>query len=333
MATLNANVLTLLDWAKRTDPDGTISDIVELLSETNEILDDMLYIEGNLPTGHQITQRTGLATAYWKLLNQGVQPSKNTTAQVTEACGILEAWSEVDKDVIELNGNSASFLLSESKGHIEAMTQEMASTVFYGNSGTAPEEFTGLSVRYSDLSANNSDNILVGGGSGADNASIWLVGWGMDSVCGIFPKGSKAGLIHDDIGFQTIETSTGVGGTRMRAYQNRYQWKTGLAMKDWRYTVRIPNIDISALVAKSSAADLFDLMIKATHRIPNIKAVKPVFYMNRTVFQMLDIQARDDVISGGGLKFENVEGRPQYTFRGIPVRICDALLENESLVA
>jgi len=333
MATLSTNVLTLADWAKRLDPNGKVPSIVELLSMTNPILDDMLFAEGNLPTGHRTTVRTGLPTAAWRLLNQGVQPSKSTTAQIDEACGMLEAWSEVDKDLAELNGNTGAFRLSEAQAFIEAMNQEMAQTLFYGNSGTSPEEFTGLAPRYSSLSAANAQNIVVGGGSGSDNSSIWLVVWGANTCFGIFPKGSKAGLIHDDMGLVTVETTAGIAGTRLRAYQDRWQWKNGIALKDWRYVVRVPNIDISALVAKSSAADLIELMIKAIHRLPNMNMGRPVFYMNRTVFQMLDIQRRDDVVSGGGLVYKDVDGKSIATFRGIPIRVCDALLEAEATVA
>ena len=160
MATIGNSVLTLADWAKRLDPDGKVPSIVELLSQSNEILDDMLWAEGNLPTGHRTNVRTGLPTVAWKLINQGVTPSKSTTAQIDEACGIMEAWSEVDKDLAMLNGNTQSFRLSEAQAFIEAMNQEMASTLFYGNSSTAPEEFTGLSPRYSDLSATNGQNII-----------------------------------------------------------------------------------------------------------------------------------------------------------------------------
>lgn len=149
MSTLGSNALTLADWAKRVDPDGKTPMIVELLSQTNEILSDMLWIEGNLPTGHRTSVRTGLPTVAWKLLNQGVQPSKSTTAQIDEACGIMEAWSEIDKDLAELNGNTASFRLSEAQAFIEAMNQEMAQTLFYGNASISPEEFTGLSDRKS----------------------------------------------------------------------------------------------------------------------------------------------------------------------------------------
>lgn len=332
MAVLSSNALTLADHAKRLDPSGKISLVVELLAQTNELLDDMLWIEGNLPTGHRSTVRTGLPTVYWKLLNQGVQPSKSLTAQVDEQCGMLEAWSEVDKDVAELNGNVNAFRLSEASAFIEAMNQEMASTFFYGNAGTAPEEFNGLAIRYSDSTATSGQNVIKAGGAGSDNSSIWLVVWGERTVHGVFPKGTKAGLGHEDLGLQTVQTSTSVAGTRLRAYQDRFHWKVGVCLKDWRYAVRIANIDISNLVAKSSAADLIDLMIKAIHRIPNLNAGKPVFYMNRTCFEMLDIQRRDDVVSGG-LNYAEVDGKLIPHFRGIPVKKCDALLENEAVVS
>lgn len=330
---LAANILTLADWAKRLDPDGKVPEIVELLNQTNEVLTDMKWMEGNLPTGHRTTMRTGLPSSAWRLLNQGVQPSKSTTAQVDEACGMLEAWSEVDKDLALLNGNVAAFRLSEAKAFIEAMNQEMSQTLFYGNSSINPEEFTGLAIRYSSLSATNASHIVNGGGSGSDNASIWLIMWGAQSIFGIFPKGSKAGLQHDDLGESVVETTAAVGGSRMLAYRDRWQWKCGVALKDWRYVVRGCNIDISNLIAKSSNADLIEMMIKMIHRIPNIRAGKPVFYMNRTVFQMLDIFRRDDIMAGGGFAKVNVDGEIQYSFRGIPIRLCDALLETEAAVS
>lgn len=333
MAALSTNALTLHDWAKRVDPDGKISVIVELLEQTNDILMDMKWIEGNLPTGHRTSVRTGLPTVAWRLLNGGVTPSKSTSAQIDEQAGILEAWSEVDVDLAELNGNVQAFRLTEARAFIEAMNQEFAQTIFYGNGGLAPEEFTGLSARYSSTTATNGSHVLSGSGAGSDNSSIWLCVWGENSLSGIFPKGSKAGLQHNDYGEQTVTVSTGIGGQKMRAYQERWQWKGGIALKDWRYVVRIANIDISDLVAKTSAADLIELMIKAIHRIPSLKLGRAAFYMNRTCFEMLDIQRRDDVIAGGGINYQDVDGVMRPTFRGIPIAKCDQLLETEATVA
>lgn len=330
MSALGGSVLTLLDVAKRVDPNGKVPAIAELLSQNNEVLLDMPWKEGNLPTGHRSIVRTGLPTVAWRLLNQGVSGSKSTTAQIDEACGMLEAWCEVDKDLAELNGNTASFRMSEAAAFVEAMNQEFTQTLFYGNSGLAPEEFTGLSIRYSSSTATNGQNVIKAGGSGSDNSSVWLICWGENTVHGIYPKGSKAGLVHEDLGLVTLETTAGIGNARMRAYQDHWQWKCGMVLKDWRYAVRICNIDISNLVAKSSAADLIDNMIKAIHRLPNANMGKCAFYMNRTVKQMLDIQKRDDA---AGITYAEVEGKPVMSFRGYPIRTVDQLLETEATVS
>jgi hypothetical protein len=342
MATLGANVLTLADWAKRLDPQGKVPTIVELLSQTNQILDDMLWKEGNLPTGHRLTIRTGLPTVAWRLLNQGVQPSKSTTAQIDEQTGMLEAWSEVDKDLADLNGNTSSFRLSEAQAFIEAMNQEMAQTLFYGNAGVAPEEFTGLSIRYSATSAANGQNIVSAGGSGSDNTSVWLVVWGDNTIHGIFPKGSKAGLDHSDLGLETVEATAGIAGNRMLAYRDRFQWKAGVALKDWRYAVRIANVDVSDLVgasgtqATSAATELVKLMSRAIDRIPALGMGRASFYCNRTVASHLRIQALNK--STAAIAIEpalNQFGDNIFKLRflGIPVGVSDQILNSEAAVS
>jgi hypothetical protein len=347
MATLGTAALTLTDWAKTRDPDGKTARIIELLSQSNPILDDMLWIEGNLPTGTRTTVRTGLPSSTWRLFNQGVQVSKSTNAQIDEACGMLESWGEVDVALAKLNGDAASFRASENTAHMEAMNQEMAGTLVYGNSGTAPEEFSGFATRYSALG----QNCISGGGSGSDNTSIFLVGWGAQTAHGIYPKGSQAGLQHFDHGEQTIETVNGIGGSRIRVFQDQWKWDCGLAVRDWRYVVRIANIDVSNLTAESSAANLIKLMIKAWHRIPNLNGamttnqgfvgIKPAWYMNRTAAQMLDIQ-RFNTMSGqgtgaqnlgGSIEWATIDGKWVPAFRGIPIRITDAILETEATVA
>ncbi len=326
MASLSTAALTLADWAKRLDPDGKVPTIVELLSQTNEILLDMSWKEGNLPTGHRTTVRTGLPAVSWRLLNQGVTPSKSTTAQIDEQIGMLEAWSEVDKDLATLNGNIGSFRLSEARAFLEAMNQEMAQTLFYG-AATAPEEFIGLAARYAASTGAIADNVIKTGGVGADNTSAWLVAWDDETICGIFPKGSKAGLIHDDYGETTVEVTAGVGGTRMRALQERWQWKAGIAVKDWRYVVRLANIDISDI----DTTDLINFMEQAEETLPN-ELGRRVWYMNRRVRRALRRRYREDVSAGGGLTYENVAGKRVLMFGQTPVRITDALINTEALV-
>ncbi len=338
MATLSSSNLTLADWAKRSDPDGRVPIVAELLSQSNEILDDCVFKEGNLPTGERVIIRTGLPSVYFRALNQGIPGSKSTTAQVDEACAILEARSEVDKDLAMLNGNTAQFRLSEDTAFLEAMNQTQAETMFYGNPGTDPKKFLGLAPRYGDLSADNAVNILDAGGTGSDNASVYLVVWGDQTVYCPFPKGSKAGLTHEDLGEQTVYNAD---GTRLQAFATRYQWKNGLVVKDWRYVVRICNVDISDLIAVSgtqaatASTALVKLMARALYRIPNMAMGRAAFYMNRTVHSGMSIAALD--------KSQNVlsiqEGLKQFgtaqsylSFLGVPLRRVDALINAEARV-
>lgn len=343
MAAIGNTVLTLADWAKRLDPDGRVPDIVDMLSQTNEMVTDMLFKEGNLPTGERVTIATGLPSVYFRLLNQGVPNSKSTTAQVDESCAMLEARGQIDIKLANLNGNSGAFRLSEGERFIEAMNQKAATTLLYG-SASNPEEIVGLANRYNTLSASApiSKNVISAGSvSGGDATSIWLVGWGLKSVYGIFPKGSKAGIEHQDLG---EGDAFDANNNRFRALMDRWGWDLGLVVKDWRYAVRICNIDSSVLAADNTGAtiNLIRLMIRALHRLPSYaggmapdgsgwRGIKPVFYVNRTVREMLDIQAQEK--SNLLLSCGQEEGQLKTTLRGVPIRTMDAILLSESTVS
>lgn len=340
MATLGGIALNLMDAAKRWDPDGKIPKIVELLNQTNDVLMDMQWIEGNLATGHRTTVRTGLPTAAWRLLNQGIAPSKSTTAQLDEACGMLEAFSVVDKDLALLNGNVGAFRLSEASAFVEAMNQQMVQTLLYGDTTVNPERFLGLAPRFSAISgAANGQNVMSAAGAGSDNTSVWLIVWGENTVTGIYPKGSQAGLMHEDLGLDTVTTSTGIAGSIMRAYRDHWQWKCGIALKDWRYVVRLCNIDVSDLVGSTgtqNAQQLINLLSRMLDRVPNFGAGKPVLYMNRTVFSLLRIQALAK--SNAALAIEpalDQFGNPvrgALSFFGIPIRRVDQILTTEATI-
>ena len=333
MAVLSTNALTLADWAKRLDPDGRVPVVAELLSQSNEILDDAVFQEGNTPTGHRVVIRTGLPQVYWRSVNQGVPSSKSATAQVDEACGMLEAYCRVDKDLAELNGNTAQFRLSEDVAFLEAMNQTQAGTMFYGNPATDPRQYLGLASRYGTISgAGTAQYIIDAGGVSTNNTSIWLVVWGDNTVFCTFPKGAKAGLTHEDMGVLTVYDGS---NNPYQAYQTHYQWKNGLVVKDWRYVVRICNINTANLVANTAAADLIALMSRSLDRIPNFGMGRAAFYMNRTVYSILRLQALQK--SNYALSIEkglNQFGTPQswLNFEGVPLRRVDQLLNTEARV-
>lgn len=329
MGVIANTAITLADWAKRQDPDNKQARIVEMLSMTNEVLDDMLWMEGNLATGHRTTARTGLPSGTWRALNGGIAKGKSTTAQIDETCAMLENLGVVDEALANLNGNTAAFRLSENAAFIEGMNQDMASGLFYNNDALAPQQFLGLSPRYSDSTAKNGQNIIKMGGAGSDNTSIWLVLWGDQTVAGIYPKGSKAGLEHNDMGIELVDDGT---GKVFRAFRDHYKWNCGIALRDWRYAVRICNIDVSDLIADTDGASvkIIENMIRAVHRIPSLKMGRAAFYMNRTVRECLDIQAMNK--KNVQLRIDEYDGEFRTSLRGVPFRTVDALLNTEAPV-
>ncbi len=185
------SVVTLADWASRVDPEGKIPIIVEMLAQKNEVIPDMHWQEGNLPTGHRVIQRTGLPTVMARSLNQGITPSKSTTTAVDEATAMIEGFLEIDKDIVELNGEEAAFRMSEADAFIEGMNQAFAQILMYGDPTLTPAVFRGLAARLNGVTTGNTAfaaNVLLGTQVASTNTSIWLVCWGPNSVYGIFPK-------------------------------------------------------------------------------------------------------------------------------------------------
>lgn len=342
MAALSSALPTLLDVTKRMDPGGTIADVGEVLQQYNEILDDIGWKEGNLPTGEQITVRTNKPTPTFRLLNGGVVPNKSTTGQIVETCAIMEDRSHVDVDIANLNGDAAAFRLSEDVAIIQAMSDTLATTLIYGDTSVDPEQFNGLASRYFSKTATHvtSKNIIDAGGTGADNTSIWLCCWSPQTLYGIYPKGSKAGLVQIDEGIQTLLVNT-TTGAYMRAYVTFFQWKCGFAIKDWRSVVRICNIDISDLETTSDASDtsanILKYMSQALDKLPPNMAGRKVFYMNERVRSMLRVKMLNKsnlLLRMDELKAAGTIPRPDgvLTFLGVPCRRIDAILNTETQI-
>ena len=345
MATLASSALTLGEWATRLDPDGKPAAIIELLGQTNEMLADMLWMECNDGAGHKTTVRTGLPSATWRLLNYGVQKSKSTTAQIRDATGMLEAYSDIDKALADLNGNTAEFRLGEDMAFIEGMNQGMQQTAIYGSTAVNPERFTGLAARFSTIAgANNGQNVVDGGGTGSTNTSVWLIGWGQNTCHGLFPKGSKAGLQVRDMGEVPV---TDANNNVYQGYRTHFKWDCGLTVRDWRYVVRIANVNVTS--GQVTTSTLINLLIQAVNKLPAISAagnspppgapggtltkpgqINTAFYCNRTVRTALDIQALQK--SNNFLTLETRDSKPYTAFRGIPIRLCDQITNSEARV-
>jgi hypothetical protein len=329
--TLLTKYPTLLDVAKRLDPNGKIDGIAEVINQTNEIMADIPMIEGNLPTGHKSTIRTDIPKGTWRKLNYGVQPQKSTTGQVTDSVGLLSNISEIDKDIADLNGNTAEFRASEDRPIMAGLGETYATTLFYGDTATNQERFNGFASRFSTL--NGSYVVSAGGASPSANTSIWLVVWGSETVFGMYPKGAKAGLDVMDRGI--VELTDAAGG-KFLGYSTYFNWKCGLVVKDWRSVGRIANIDVAAMAtvgdSADSSANILKLMTRVYNQVKNKNMGNPVWYMNTTMKSMLEIslQSKSNVLLSMG---DYMDQKDVLKFKGAPIRTCDLILDTENVIS
>lgn len=331
MAILGSKFVDLIDVYKNQNPDGTIAEVIEMLSEMTPILDDALAMECNQSTNHVHTVRTGLPTITWGKLYQGIVQSKSTKAQVTDTTGFAEGLSTVDERVLALSKNPGALRLSEAQSYLEAMAQEVGTKMFYGNSASDPEQFMGLAPRFNDLGAANGGQIIDAGGTGSDNTSIWFVTWGDNQCHLLYPEGTQAGVKREDMGRQRV---TDGDGNPYYVQEEKFDWHVGLAVKDWRYVSRVANIDVSDMAAGSVA--LYDFLRKAYYKLQNRRVAggNMAIYCNRDVLEALDSLATNAGASDSFVRLKpmEIQGEEVMTYRGIPIRETDSLINTEARV-
>ena len=331
MATLGATYFDLIDLYKSKNPDGQIAPVIELLMEMNPILEDAIAMECNSGTKHIHTVRTGLPSVTWGKLYKGIAQSKSTKAQVEDTTGFVEGLSTIDERLLQISKNEGAVRLSEATAYLEAMNQEVATKMFYGNTADSPEEFMGLSPRFNDLSAQTGSQIIDGGGTGSDNTSMWVITWSENTCCLLYPEGTQAGVTREDKGSQRL---TDGNGDAYYGKEELFRWHVGLAVKDWRYIVRIANIDVSNAAAGS--VDLYALLRKAYWKLQSRRVVngRQSIYANRDMLEVLDGLASNAGSSDNFVRLKpmEVEGKEVLTYRGMPLRESDALLNTEARV-
>lgn len=341
----SGDMLTQIELLRRTDPKGNVADIAEVLNQSNEIIQDIEFKEGNLLQGDEQTIRNGLPEVYWKQKGRGVPASKSQTATVTEVCAQMAAMSKVSCDIMDLNGNSAAYRKSEEKPFIESMGQKLAYTLFYGN-GTEPAEgFSGFATRYSTLNSSKAENaknvIDCGGKNGKKLTSIYIVGWG-DGIYCPYPKGAKLGLQTEDKGAIVLPDDL---GNLNDYYVTMFNWNVGLMVKDWRCAVRLCNIDTDELFSGKGigsgdlkTAGSTNLLLKLDEAISKLRKVgkqRYAIYMNNDVHEALAvIAARTNmqVIRYSEATTEYGDHSVWSSYRGYPLRLCDQISNSETQV-
>lgn len=331
MALIGNKFVDLIDIYKQQDGHGNFVPVIEILTKMNPILDDAIAVECNKGTTHLHTIRTGLPDVAWGMLYKGIAQSKSSKAQVEDTTGFVEGLSTVDSRLLKLSTNEGAVRLSEANSFLEAMSQEVATKIFYGNTNSDPEQFMGFAPRFNDKNAPNGNQIIDAGGTGSVNTSMWFITWGENQCHLLYPQGTKAGIDRQDMGEQRVLDAN---GNPYFAKEEKFTWHVGLAVRDWRYVARIANIDTTNMAV--GTVKLYDFMRKAYYKLQNrrVQAGKIAIYANRDVLEVLDALATNAGASDSFIRLRpmDIQGEQVLTYRGIPIRETDALLNTEARV-
>lgn len=341
MATLLQSTGDFIDSYKEMDGKGQFIDVIETMNSTAQnIMDDWVWMECNSGTKHLRSTRTGLPSVGWGALYEGIVQSKGAKQQVADTTGFVEALAQVDKRQLDLYAeNRIQVRASEARPFMEAMAQELVTSLFYHSTDTNARHPKGLSPRLGVLGTSGAGNqIIDGGGTGSDNTSIWMVDWSYDGLSVIYPSGTSAGITRENKGEQRVLDAAGnpyyVEEELLRSY-------AGFTLGDYRRIVRIANIDVSEM--KAGNVDLYALMRKGYYRMHSRRVNKVhdqkapgriAVYANRDVCEALEGLS----VNGGSsdsfvrLKPMELEGKEVDTYKGFPVRETDALLNTEARV-
>lgn len=319
MATLTAyKQLTLIEVAKRKAPDGSMAAIAEVLHQTNDVLQDAVWREANDTFSNKTVRRASLPAGSWRKLNAGVATESSETIEKVDTIGMLETYSQSDVKLINSFPNPKQARNDEAMAFVEGLGQTMAAAIFYSNSATTPEKFTGLAPRLASIAATT--NVINEGGTGSDLCSIFVVDWGPNTVHMVYPKNSKAGLSHEDLGEDIVRDSS---GNIYTAYVDKFVWDAGLVVRNSKSIARLANIE------STGASNIFDEdnLITLLNRMTMGPGTR--IYANTTVLTQMEIRAKDK----SNINYGSVEGLapgPVLTFKGFPVRKCEQLTITEA---
>ena len=347
MALINTDNLSLMDLHRSYGENSMEYQISELLSISTPLIADLQWTQATDTNVHKASVRDSLPTVSYGQFNKGTSASKTTRKIVLENMGWLEGLNETDRKLLDHTPNPERVRFDQERGFFEAFGQKAETDFFYGSLTANPLGFKGLSPRYNTVTGDIGKYVVSAGGTGTDNASIWIINHGTDSTQGIYPKGEKSGLQVDNWGDYTVKDSQ---NRSMRVAGTFFKWWLGLTVGDYRNNVRIANIDVSDVRADPTGAsvNLVKFIIDAVNRIPvppagfapvtiqgykeSVKpaARKTMIYMPRAIYTMLEVQANNKTVNG--LMMGQAFGQAYPMIRGIPIRMSDSLLLNEAQV-
>jgi hypothetical protein len=350
MATLSVGTdLTVAELIRRQEPDGSMAQMIDMLTQENRILEDITWIECNNGTYYEGTRTVAEPTGQERGYDEGVTKEAGRTEKVLEPTCMLNGISEVDAKKLKHHtargATEEQARLNEDMFFLKGMTKTFVSRLFDGSVTDDPRRINGINSRsdYNTLQTAGSETRVFdnAGGNCADASiftSIYIVQWGDRKVDCIYPvndpqSGNKNLPIGmEDFGKSIINQSGTSETKKYPAWQTWFDLSFGLMIHDPRCIKRIANIAVGHADDGTNYFSFDENVLSDAVAELEYGGAGAVIYANKAIFKQMQRRAND---KGNAWFTQESEGegpfaRPVLRYQGIQIKRVDQIANTQA---
>lgn len=322
MALLTAYTKYTLAQAQKAEgwDSGSLGELQKLYS----IIDEVPWF----PTTHGLTnkqvQASRLASGAFVTINGSISTGASDTAVIEEPVKLYQMESQVDERLMQGTTPEQARAIRDSEDEMNMMgvLGGFEGAVINGNDGSAPDSLRGWELRRPSIGTYCLSCSATGSGT---LESAWLLQVGKRGFHFAYPGGTRPGLTTRDKGLQRVSSADGAGD--YYAWCRLFEVWGAMVLRDNRAMIRYANIDSTSATNTLTA----DRVIQGRNLLPDMGS-DAVLFVSRNVKTQLDQAAYNK--TNLAITTSELPGYGAVTMvGGVPVRLSEAILDDESTVS
>lgn len=312
--------LTLAEVNKREGYDDMAA-VVGELAKVNDIVDEFPWYPSTHGAYNRQLQAKRLGAGAFSQVNGAVNVISSETDYITEPVKLYEGDSQIDTRALASADDPYQVRDSEDALNLAGFLQDWVYNLFYA-AATTQDALKSFNQRRSALGS-----YCVGaGGSGGDTTSLWTFELGPNGIFFAYNKSGSPGIKSEDMGKVLVSIPNGTGS--MWAWVRHYELWAAIVLRNERAMIRYTNIESSG---SSNIFSPSDYIKKVKNQLPNAGR-NAVSFANRTLKGQIDADAYSKSNAAYSVR-DIADFGPVTLISGIPVRMCEALLDTETVVS
>jgi len=312
--------LTLAEVNKREGYDDMAA-VVGELAQQNDVVDEFPWFPSTHGAYNKQLQAKRLGKGAFATVNGAVTAISSETDYITEPVKLYEGDSQIDTRALASADDPYKVRDSEDALNLAGLIQDWVYNLFYAGVST-PDAMKSFNQRRAALGT----YCIGGGGSGGDTSSLWTFEFGPSGIYLAYNKSGVPGIVSEDRGLNLVPIPNGTGN--MWAWVRHYEIWAAIVLRNERAMIRYANIETAGTTNIFSPGDYIKFV---KNRLP-LGGRNAVSFANRTLKGQIDADAYNKTNAAYSIR-DIADFGPVTLISGIPVRMCEALIDTETVVS